>query len=408
MSASFEQFQLLPSLLRAVGEEAYTTPTPVQVEAIPHVLAGRDLLGCAQTGTGKTAAFALPILHRLDQSRRPAVPGAPRVLVVCPTRELAAQIGSSFQAYGRHLRFRQAVIFGGVGQNPQVRALAHGVHVLIATPGRLLDLMHQRHVRLNGLDTFVLDEADRMLDLGFLPDLKRIIACLPTERQSLFFSATLPDRIVDLSRQLLRNPVRVSVTPPATTVELIDQRVLFVEQTDKRALLSQLLQAPAAGRVLVFTRTKRRADHVAQQLSRSGIRADAIHGDKSQTTRERLLHGFRTGKMRVLVATDLASRGIDVDGITHVINYDLPHEPESYVHRIGRTGRAGAAGTALSFCDASERGCLQAIEKLIRRRLQVQADHPYHSALAPATAPRRTRAGRTSVRPGAARSRRAW
>jgi len=407
MSVSFEQFQLLPSLLRAIAEEAYVTPTPVQVQAIPHILSGRDLLGCAQTGTGKTAAFALPILHRLDHARRPAVPGAPRVLVLCPTRELAAQIGDSFQAYGRHVRFRQGVIFGGVRQNPQVRALTHGVHVLIATPGRLLDLMNQRYLRLDGLDTFVLDEADRMLDLGFLPDLKRIMACLPAKRQSLFFSATLPERIVEFSRQLLRDPVHVSVTPPATTVDLIDQRVLFVEQTDKPSLLRELLQASAAGRVLVFTRTKRRADQVARQLSRSGIRADAIHGDKSQATRERLLHGFRTGKTRVLVATDLASRGLDVDGITHVINYDLPNEAESYVHRIGRTGRAGAAGTALSFCDIRERGCLQAIEKLIRRQLHVQADHPYHSTSAPAAAQRRFRTVGPPVRAGVGRYRRA-
>ena len=315
MTACFEQFELLPSLLRAVAEEGYTTPTPVQVAAIPPILAGRDLLGCAHTGTGKTAAFALPILNRLDSVRRRVTPGAPRVLVVCPTRELAAQIGDSFQTYGRHLRFRQGVVFGGVGQNPQVQALHRGVHVLIATPGRLLDLMNQRHVRLDGLDTFVVDEADRMLDLGFLPDLKRIMARLPAQRQSLFFSATLPERIVDLSRQLLRDPVHVSVAPPATTVDLIDQRVMFVDQADKRALLCDLLQAAAAGRVLVFTRTKRRADQVARQLFQSGIRADAIHGDKSQTRRQQLLNGFRAGKMRVLVATDLASRGIDVDGI---------------------------------------------------------------------------------------------
>ncbi|MCY2992297.1 MAG: DEAD/DEAH box helicase [Planctomycetota bacterium] len=383
MLTSFSEFNLIPSILRAVEEEAYTTPTPIQSEAIPHILAGRDLLGCAQTGTGKTAAFALPILHRLDQTRRAAVPGAPRVLILCPTRELASQISQSFQTYGRYVRFRQTVIFGGVGQQPQVRALNQGVHVVTATPGRLLDLMNQRHVRLNGLDTFVLDEADRMLDLGFLPDLKRIIAALPKQRQSLFFSATMPERIVELSEELLQDPVQVSVTPTGSTIELIDQRVLFVAQNDKRALLRDVLQEPGAGRVLVFTRTKHRADTVAEQLTRSGIRADAIHGNKSQNTRERALLGFRTGKMRVLVATDLASRGIDVDGITHVINYDMPHEPESYVHRIGRTGRAGASGTALSFCDSSERSCLRAIEKLIRRRLLVQADHPYHTATAP-------------------------
>ncbi len=406
MSASFEQFELLPSLLRAVAEDGYTIPTPIQIEAIPHILAGSDLMGCAQTGTGKTAAFALPILHRLEQNRRAAVPGAPRVLVVCPTRELAAQIGDSFQTYGRHLRFRHGVIFGGVGQAPQVRALTRGVHVLVATPGRLLDLMNQRHVRLDGLDTFVLDEADRMMDLGFLPDLKRIMARLPDQRQSLFFSATLPERIVELAGQLLRNPVRVSVAPPAMTVELIEQRVLFVEQTDKRALLEELLHSSAASRVLVFTRTKHRADQVARHLSRSGIRADAIHSNKSQNTRQRLLHGFRSGAMRVLVATDLASRGIDVDGITHVINYDLPHEPESYVHRIGRTGRAGAPGTAWSFCGADERGCLRAIEKLIRRQLFVNADHAYHLASMPSPGPPRSNGGRLGIRSGAGRSRR--
>ena len=398
MSASFAQFELHPSLLRAVAEDGYTTPTPIQVQAIPHILAGSDLLGCAQTGTGKTAAFALPILHRLDQARRAAVPGAPRVLVVCPTRELAAQIGDSVHTYGRHLRFRHGVVFGGVSQVPQVRALTRGVHVLVATPGRLLDLMNQRHVRLDGLDTFVVDEADRMLDLGFLPDLKRIVARLPDRRQSLFFSATMPDRIVELARQLLRNPVRVSVPHLATNVELIEQRVLFVEQTDKRALLADLLQSSEASRVLVFTRTKRRADLVARDLSRSGIRAEAIHGNKSQNVRQRLLQGFRTGAMRVLVATDLASRGIDVDGITHVINYDLPHEPESYIHRIGRTGRAGATGTAWSFCGADERGCLRTIERLIRRQLSVHADHPYHSARTPSVGPRSAKVRRAPNR----------
>ena len=398
MTASFAQFELHPSLRRAVAEDGYTTPTPIQVQAIPHILAGSDLLGCAQTGTGKTAAFALPILHRLDQARRAAVPGAPRVLVVCPTRELAAQIGDSFHTYGRHLRFRQGVVFGGVSQIPQVRALTRGVHVLVATPGRLLDLMNQRHIRLDGLDTFVVDEADRMLDLGFLPDLKRIVARLPDRRQSLFFSATMPDRIVELTRQLLRNPVRVSVQPVATNVELIEQRVLFVDQTDKRALLADLLQSSEASRVLVFTRTKRRADLVARDLSRSGIRAEAIHGNKSQNVRQRLLQGFRTGAMRVLVATDLASRGIDVDGITHVINYDLPHEPESYIHRIGRTGRAGATGTAWSFCGADERGCLLTIERLIRRQLSVHADHPFHSAPAPSGGPRRSKVRRAPSR----------
>ncbi len=406
MSASFAQFELHPSLLRAVAEDGYTTPTPIQVQAIPHILAGSDLLGCAQTGTGKTAAFALPILHRMDRARRPVISGAPRVLVVCPTRELAAQIGDSFRSYGRHLRFRQSVIFGGVSQNPQVRALERGVHVLVATPGRLLDLMNQRHVRLDEVDTFVADEADRMLDMGFLPDLKRIVARLPARRQSLFFSATLPDHIVELARQWLHNPVHVSTPSPATKVELIEQRVLFVEQNDKRALLANLLQSSQASRVLVFTRTKRRADQVARHLSQSGIRADAIHGNKSQSTRQRLLQGFRNGAMRVLVATDLASRGIDVEGVTHVINYDMPHEPESYVHRIGRTGRAGVTGTAWSFCGTDERGCLVTIERLIRRQLFVNTDHPYHSARTPAPGSPRSQVRRAPKRAKAARSRR--
>ncbi len=377
---SFVELGLSEPLLRAVVAEGYTTPTPIQSQAIPHVLAGRDLLGCAQTGTGKTAAFALPILQRFDAVRRAANPGAPRVLVLSPTRELAAQIGASFATYGRNIHFRQAVVFGGVNQNPQVRTLQRGVHVLIATPGRLLDLMNQRHIRLDQLEVFVLDEADRMLDMGFLPDLKRIIAKLPAERQSLFFSATMPPAIAELARGLLSDPVRVSVTPPATTVELIEQRVLFVDRADKRALLHNRLCRPDYARVLIFTKTKHGADKVATQLVRDGVPADAIHGNKSQPARERTLAKFRGGSLRVLVATDLASRGIDVEGISHVINYDLPLEPEAYVHRIGRTGRAGATGIAVSFCDSSERTALRAIERLVRQSIQVDADHPFHAA----------------------------
>ena len=379
---SFVELGLSEPLLRAVVSEGYHTPTPIQSQAIGHIIAGRDLLGCAQTGTGKTAAFALPILQRIDTLRRPAVTRSPRVLVLSPTRELAAQIGQSFATYGRHLHFRQTVVFGGVGQNPQVRALAHGVHILIATPGRLLDLMQQGHVRLDQLEVFVLDEADRMLDMGFLPDLKKIIARLPRKRQSLFFSATMPSNISDLAHSLLRDPVRVSVTPPATTVERIEQRVLFVDRGNKKALLHRLLSPGKYERALIFTRTKHGADKVAHELNREGVTADAIHGNKSQSARQRTLSRFRQGTLRVLVATDLASRGIDVDGISHVINYDLPMEPEAYVHRIGRTGRAGADGIALSFCDSSERSNLRAIEKLVRRSIEIETDHPFQSSAA--------------------------
>jgi ATP-dependent RNA helicase RhlE len=397
---TFSELRLGDGLQRALRDENYTTPTPVQAEAIPHLLAGRDLLGSAQTGTGKTAAFALPILHRLDTERRAAVPGTPRVLVLSPTRELAAQIGESFQTYGRYLKFRQAVIFGGVNQHAQVRALQRGVQIVIATPGRLLDLMQQRHVKLNGLETFVLDEADRMLDLGFLPDLKRIVAGLPRKRHSLFFSATLPPHVAQLAAGLLQNPVRVEISPQSATVERIAQRVLFVQQADKRELLKRLLKTSEIDRALIFTRTKHSADRVARQLNRDGRRADAIHGNKSQNARTRTLDEFRRGRVRLLVATDLAARGIDVDGITHVINYDMPLEPESYVHRIGRTGRAGADGVALSFCDSNERACLRAIEKLIKTSIRVEADHPFHVQTAASPAPRfqKVRRGRSPRR----------
>ena len=377
-TTSFSDFELIEPILKAIVEENYTTPTPIQAATIPHLLAGRDLLGCSQTGTGKTAAFALPILQRLDANRRAAAPNAPRVLVVSPTRELAAQISDSFSTYGRHLRFRQAVIFGGVGQAPQTRALARGVHIVVATPGRLLDLMEQGFIKLDRLEMFVVDEADRMLDLGFLPDLKKIIAALPKERQSIFFSATMPPKVAELAAGLLSDPVRVDATPPSSTVQRIDQNIMNVGQTHKRTLLERLLQKPALKRVLVFTRTKRRADIVAEQLCNAGIRADAIHGNKSQVARTRILLAFRNAKLRVLVATDLAARGIDIDDITHVINYDLPHEPESYVHRIGRTGRAGATGIAISFCDMTERTMLRDIERLIQKSIDVDADHPYH------------------------------
>jgi len=368
---SFAELGLIEPLQRAVRAENYTTPTPIQAQAIPHLLQGRDLLGCAQTGTGKTAAFALPILQRLAADPRRPGPRACRVLVLTPTRELAAQIEASFATYGRHLRLSRAVVFGGVGQMPQVHALARGVDILVATPGRLLDLIGQRHIRLDRLEVFVLDEADRMLDMGFIYDVRKVIRALPAARQSLFFSATIPPEIVRLADGILTDPVTVGVRPEVATADRVEQRVMFVAKADKRPLLSQVLEDAAIERVLVFTRTKHGADRVVKQLARDGIAADAIHGNKSQGARTRALAHFRTGAGRVLVATDIAARGIDVDGITHVINYDLPNLPESYVHRIGRTARAGRSGIAISFCDAEERAYLRAIEALIKVRIPV-------------------------------------
>ena len=371
MTTSFAELALIEPIQRALSNENYQHPTPIQAAAIPPLLAGRDLCGIAQTGTGKTAAFALPMLQRLAAQPSPRRRGAPRALVLAPTRELAIQIGDSFRAYGRFLALRHAVIFGGVGQQPQVAALAAGVDILIATPGRLIDLMEQGHVRLDGVSIFVLDEADRMLDIGFIRPIRRIIATLPRARQSLCFSATMPPEVTKLCKDILRDPTRVEVTPSASTVELIDQRVFFVDAPNKRKLLASVLQERAVTRALVFTRTKHGANRVAEQLSRGGIRADAIHGNKSQGARQRAIADFRDGRVRVLVATDIAARGIDIDGITHVINFDLPNVPETYVHRIGRTARAGAAGIAISFCDRAERGSLRDIEKLTRRPLTV-------------------------------------
>ncbi|MBI1899914.1 MAG: DEAD/DEAH box helicase [Planctomycetia bacterium] len=385
---SFHAFGLSEPILRAVVAEGYTTPTPIQSQAIPHVLAGRDLLGCAQTGTGKTAAFALPILHRLtDRGNPPKGAGRRiRVLVLTPTRELAAQIAESFRAYGRNTALRQAVVFGGVGQNPQVRALKHGIDILVATPGRLLDLINQGYVDFRAVETFVLDEADRMLDMGFLPDVRRIIARLPEKRQTLFFSATMPPAIEQLAGAILRDPVRVRIAPVQATTELIEQSVCFVPKHHKPQLLAKLLAKKPVTRAIVFTRTKRGADRVARHLNQSGIRAEAMHGNKSQSARERTFASFKSSRPPILVATDLAARGIDVDGISHIFNFDLPHEPETYVHRIGRTGRAGATGTAISFCDHEERPLLKDIERLIRRTLDVDQDHPVPaSALPPAT-----------------------
>jgi ATP-dependent RNA helicase RhlE len=385
VTLSFDDLGLAEPLLRAVRAENYTEPTPIQAQAIPHLLQGRDLLGIAQTGTGKTAAFALPILQRLSANPVPRKRGAVRALILTPTRELAVQIVENFRSYGRHLGLRSAVIFGGVGQQPQVENLARGVDVLVATPGRLLDLMNQRHADLRDLSIFVLDEADRMLDMGFIHDVKRIVASLPKERQTLFFSATMPGEVEKLAGGILKDPVRIEVTPQATTVERIDQRVYFVDAGNKHALLSDLLKDRAIERVLVFTRTKHGADRATKHLARIGIDAQAIHGNKSQNARQRALNDFRDGNTRVLVATDIAARGIDVDGITHVINFEIPNVPETYVHRIGRTARAGRDGIALSFCDASEKPLLRDVEKLTRKSLTVVNDHAFHgSATRPA------------------------
>jgi ATP-dependent RNA helicase RhlE len=373
----FEDLNLIPELLDAVREQGYSMPTLIQERAIPHILAGKDLLGCAQTGTGKTAAFALPILQRLRNSGRQSEKRLIRALIITPTRELAAQIGESFTTYGVHTGFRATVIFGGVGQNPQVRALARGVDILVATPGRLLDLMNQGIVNLKFIEILVLDEGDRMLDMGFIHDIRKIIAALPQKRQTLLFSATLPPEISRFSSGILNQPVSVSVTPSASTVEMIDQSVYFVEKRDKMALLIHLIERTAISRALVFTRTKHGADSVARYLMRASIKAAAIHGNKSQNNRERALDAFKRGSSQLLVATDIASRGLDIEDISHVINYDLPNEPESYVHRIGRTGRAGAAGTAISFCSSDERPILRAIERLTRKALAAKTDHPF-------------------------------
>ncbi|MBU1277248.1 MAG: DEAD/DEAH box helicase [Proteobacteria bacterium] len=374
---SFDQLALCAPLQRALRSLGYQTPTPVQAAAIPPLLEGRDLLGCSQTGTGKTAAFALPILQKLSLSKQRPAPRNTRTLVLTPTRELAVQVASSFQDYGRYLGLKMAVVYGGVSLGPQIRACSRGLDVVVATPGRLMDLMARGHLLLGNLDTFVLDEADRMLDMGFLPDIKRILSLIPKRRQSLFFSATMPSAIAKLADSILTDPVRVQVAPAATPVDLIDQRVLFVTQNDKRALLGEVLKDSQTERVLVFTRTKHAADRVVQQLVRSQVNAEAIHGNKSQNARQNALTNFRNGRTRVLVATDIASRGIDVEGITHVINYDLPHEPESYVHRIGRTGRAGSDGVAISFCAPQEKICLRNIERLIRQAVPVQDSRSY-------------------------------
>jgi len=401
---SFQDFGLAEPIARALAEENYVTPTPIQAQTIPTALTGRDVVGIAQTGTGKTASFALPILHRLLENRIKLQPKSCRVLVLCPTRELSGQILDSFNAYGRHLRLASALAIGGVPMGRQVRAAMQGLDVMVATPGRLLDLVQSNGLKLNQVEFLVLDEADRMLDMGFINDIRKIVAKLPIKRQTLFFSATMPKDIAELADQMLRDPARVAVTPVSSTVERITQRIIQVDHAAKPAFLAQLLKQEPVNRALVFTRTKHGADKVVKGLVRAGIPADAIHGNKSQNHRERVLAAFRAGEIRTLVATDIAARGIDVDGISHVVNFDMPNVPETYVHRIGRTARAGADGTAISLiAGAEEMGYLRDIERLIRIALPREDSRtPGHREQAAPPAQQR-QGGRPAQRPHAAR-----
>ncbi|MBI5542103.1 MAG: DEAD/DEAH box helicase [Bacteroidia bacterium] len=373
----FQSLQIIEPILKSLIEEGYTTPTPIQVQAIPIVLQGTDLLGCAQTGTGKTAAFAVPILQLLSKNKQVIGKRKIRSLIVTPTRELAIQINESFKAYGRYTNLSSAVIFGGVNQNPQVKTLQGGVDILIATPGRLLDLINQKFVSLKDIEIFVLDEADRMLDMGFIHDVKKLLLLLPAKRQSLFFSATMPPEIVKLSNTILNKPEKVEVTPSATTADTVNQFVYFVDKGNKNALLMYLLEDERIKTVLVFTRTKHGADKVVKVLVKNNIKAEAIHGNKAQNARQRALANFKAQTTRVLVATDIAARGIDIDDMEFVVNYEISNIAETYVHRIGRTGRAGANGTAFSFCDAEEKVYLKDIEKLISKKIPVINDHPF-------------------------------
>lgn len=377
----FTDLNIIKPILDALNEEGYSQPTPIQQQAIPFVLEQKDLLGCAQTGTGKTAAFAIPMLQLLAKPKTMASSGARpiRALILTPTRELAIQIQESFNAYGRHLRLKNLVIFGGVNQNPQVDALRRGVDILVATPGRLLDLCSQGHVNLKDVEIFVLDEADRMLDMGFVHDVKRILTKLPAKKQTLFFSATMPPEIQSLANSILHHPEKVTVTPPSSTAETIEQYLYFVEKQNKRALLEFILEDKGIETALVFTRTKHGADKVVKDLHKAGVSAEAIHGNKSQNARQRALSNFKNRSTRILVATDIAARGIDVDDLTHVINYEIPEIPETYIHRIGRTGRAGASGISFTFCEAEETADLRDIQKLIGMNIPVQNNHPYHT-----------------------------
>ena len=375
-SIGFDQLGLIEPLLRAVKSEGYEIPTPIQLQSIPPILEGRDLLGCAQTGTGKTAAFALPMLQRLHH---PATKNDHhiRALILTPTRELALQISDSFKTYGKNLPLKTAVVFGGVGIEPQVTTIRRGVDILVATPGRLIDLMERRVVTFQNLEILVLDEADRMLDMGFIHDIKRILRVLPVKRQNLLLSATIPKEVQGLIDSILHNPVTVKVTPVSSTSEQVEQRVYHVGRADKKNLLLHIFDTEVVTRALIFTRTKHNANKLEQFLSESGLEAAAIHGNKSQSARQKALEGFRSGQIRVLVASDLAARGIDIDAISHVINFEMPNEPETYVHRIGRTGRADARGIALSFCDYEEQGYVAVIERMTRKDIPVVTDHPF-------------------------------
>ena len=370
---TFTTLGIAEPILRALAQENYTTPTPIQTKAIPALLSGRDLLGIAQTGTGKTAAFGIPLLQKLSIGHVPPKPREAKSLILAPTRELAVQIEQSLRTYGRFLNLKMAVILGGVSQNSQINATKHGVDILVATPGRLLDLVNQRHIKLDTVTTFIVDEADRMLDMGFIRDVRKIVAMLPRQRQSMLFSATMPDDVVKLVGDMLNQPERIEVAPQGRTADRVTQTLYYVPAMQKRQLLLHLLEDLALNRVIVFTRTKHGANKVAEHLSKHGIESDAIHGNKSQNARQRALDGFKAGKLRVLVATDIAARGIDVDDVSHVVNFELPNEPESYVHRIGRTARAGAGGAAISFCDQSERNYLRDIEKLTRLKNEAVA-----------------------------------
>ncbi|NQV15322.1 DEAD/DEAH box helicase [bacterium] len=373
---------LTNELQRAVVSAGYSTPTPIQEQSIPHLLDGRDLLGTAQTGTGKTAAFILPLLQRLSANTHRPLKGTPRALILAPTRELAAQIGESIRTYGRYTRIRYTTIFGGVSQSPQVKDLNQGVDILVATPGRLLDLMQQGYIHLNRIEVFILDEVDRMLDMGFLPDMKRVLAKIPAERQTLFFSATMAPKMEQLARTMVQNPVRVTIAPDQPAVDRIVQKVLFVGKKNKDSLLVSLFNDPVINKAIVFTQMKHVANRVADKLNAAGINGTAIHGNKSQNARTKALNGFKRGKFRVLVATDVAARGLDVDDITHVINYDLPVEAETYVHRIGRTARAGADGDAISLCSPEDRTYLKDIEHLLGKPVEADMDHDFHSDIA--------------------------
>jgi len=370
---------LIPELQRAIVSAGYLTPTPIQEQCIPHLIEGRDLMGTAQTGTGKTAAFALPLLQQLAGNSRRPQRGTPRALILAPTRELAAQIGAAIQNYGRFLRLSYTTVYGGVNQYSQVKALNRGVDILIATPGRLLDLMQQGYIRLNEVEVFILDEVDRMLDMGFMPAIDQVLAKLPAKRQTLFFSATMAPKMVELANNMVTNPVRVSITPEQPTVERINQKVLFVGKNQKDALLVSLLDDIRINKAIVFTQMKHVANRVVEKLHTAGINSTAIHGNKSQSARTEALDGFKRGRFRVLVATDVAARGLDVDNITHVINYDLPIEAETYIHRIGRTARAGADGDAISFCSTGDRNYLRDIEKLLGKPVETDLEHAFHS-----------------------------